>query len=104
MNLMPGKYQFEYNIGNSDIRIYDIFNDGQIQERIAKTNDVHFISTDEAMEKLDIMVEFAKKNKERFKHTSLYDKITKTKLDMLLVIKDFMLDNPVEEDEVRSSW
>jgi hypothetical protein len=100
---MPGRYQFEYNTGNGDIRIYDIFNDGQIQERIAKSNDVHFISTREALERLDTMLGFAMRNKEKFKHTSLYDKITKTKLDMLMTIKNFMLENTVDESEVRWS-
>jgi hypothetical protein len=100
MNLMIGKYQFVYNIGNSDIRIFDIFADGQIQER-NRNNDTRFITTDEAMEKLDIMIELAEKNRQKYRNTSLYDKITKTKFDMLMNIKRYMLENPVGKDEVR---
>lgn len=101
MNLHPGRWQFEYNIGNSDIRIYDIFNDGQIREISAKNNDIRFITTDEAMEKLDIMIKMAVKNKDKFKNSFLYDKITKTKVDILMTIKRFMLENPITTDEVR---
>jgi len=101
--LMPGRFQFVYNIGNSDVRTYDVFPDGQIQERIAKTNDVSFITTQEAMMRLDTMISLAVKDRERFKRTSLYDKITKTKVDILMVIKRYMLENPIEEDDIRWS-
>jgi hypothetical protein len=98
---MPGRYQFEYNIGNGDIRIYDIFADGQIQERIAKTNDVAFIPTDQAMDKLEDMIKIAERNKFKYRKTPLYDKISKTKLDILLVIKRFMMENYISEEDVR---
>jgi hypothetical protein len=98
---MPGRYQFEYNVGNGDIRIYDIFSDGQIQERIAKTNDVAFISTDQAMVNLEIMIKMAEGNKFKYRKTPLYDKISKTKLDILLVIQRFLNENYVSEEEVR---
>ena len=101
MNLRPGIFQFTYNIGNSDVRIYDVFRDGQIREKTAKTNDMHFISTSQAMQKLDTMIEIAIREHKRFEKVMLYDKITKTKLDVLLTIKRFMLENEITDNEVR---
>jgi hypothetical protein len=103
MDLHPGIWQFVYNIGNGDVRTYDIFPDGQVRERIARTNDMSFIPTDEALDRIDIMIGFAEREKERFKNTALHNKITKTKLDILLTIRRFMIENPVKEDEVRLS-
>jgi len=101
MKLLEGRFQFIYNVGNSDIRIFDIFNDGQVKEKISKTNDVRFVSTDTALKYLDQMIYLAQKEAEKFKGTTVYSKTSKTKLDILLTIKRFLLENPVSEDEVR---
>ena len=47
------------------------------------------------------MLILAEKEKEKFKNVNIYDKISKTKFDMLLTIKNFMLDNPIEKSEIR---
>ena len=49
MKLKEGRYQFVYNVGNGDIRIFDIFSDGRIKVRHGKTGDIEFVSTNEAL-------------------------------------------------------
>ncbi len=101
MKLKEGRYQFVYNIGNGDMRIFDIFNDGRIKVRYGKTGDIDFVSTNEAMRYLEPMLKLAEKEKDRFKNVNIYDKTSKTKYDMLLTIKNFMLDNPISQNEIR---
>lgn len=101
MKFRDGLFNFTYNVGNGDVRIYDIYRDGQIREKSSKTNDIRFISTDEAVRRLDAMIILAEKEKERFEKVMLYDKISKTKLDVLLTIKRFMYENEVSDKEVR---
>jgi hypothetical protein len=101
MKLKEGRYQFVYNVGNGDMRIFDIFSDGRIKVRHGKTGDIEFVSTNEALRYLEPMLILAEKEKEKFKNVNIYDKISKTKFDMLLTIKNFMLDNPIEKSEIR---
>jgi hypothetical protein len=98
---MEGRFQFIYNIGNGDIRIYDIFDSGQIKERVTKTDDMNYISTITALRRLEPMIKIAEREQEKFKNVMLYSKTTKTKLDILLVVRRFLLEHPIEENEVR---
>lgn len=101
MKLLEGRFQFIYNVGNGDIRIFDIFNDGQVKEKVSKTNDVRFVSTDTAIQYLDQMIRLAEKDSINFKGVAIYGKTSKTKLDVLLTIKRFLQENYISEDEVR---
>lgn len=101
MKLLEGRFQFVYNVGNGDVRIFDIFNDGQIKEKISKTNDFRFVSTETALKYLDRMIYLADKEARGFKGVTIFGKTSKTKLDVLLTIKRFLLENPISEDEIR---
>jgi len=101
MKLRDGLFNFTYNVGNGDLRIFDIYRDGQIREKSSKTNEIRYVSTDTAMRYLDSMISLAEKEKERFEKVMIYDKISKTKLDVLLIIKRFMYENEITDKEVR---
>ena len=98
---MEGKFQYTYNVGNGDIRIFDVFSDGQIKEKVSRTNDVRFVSTDTAMKYLDQMIYLAEKEAVKFKGVAIYEKTSKTKLDILLTIKRFLQENHIDEEDVR---
>ena len=98
---MEGKFQYIYNVGNGDIRIFDVFSDGQIKEKVSRTNDVRFVSTDTAMKYLDQMIYLAEKEAVKFKGVAIYEKTSKTKLDILLTIKRFLQENHIDEEDVR---
>lgn len=101
MNLHPGKFQFVYNIGNADVRMFDIFDSGQIQMRTSRTNEITRVSSDCALHYLDMMIDLAEQDKERFKTTPMQDKITKTKLDILRLTRRFIEENYISEDDIR---
>lgn len=104
MKLREGKYQFIYNVFNGDVRIYDIFYDGRIKEQIARTGVSRFVSTEEMLDKLDVMIRLAEKEANKFRDVKLYGKIKETNLVILRSIKEFALENYIEPSDIRSHW
>jgi hypothetical protein len=96
-----GTYQFIYNIGNGDIRVFDIYSDGQIRETIARTNEINFVTTDRAMAKLDEMLDIAEAECELYAKTPLINKTTRTKYEHLFIIRKFLEEHYITKDEVR---
>jgi|WetSurSiteA1Bulk_404760.scaffolds.fasta_scaffold16215_3 hypothetical protein len=98
--LMPGKYQFTYNIGNGDVRVYDIYSDGHIEERKSRTNDVNPVTTQHTLERLDKMIALRKREWNQLKNAPIYGIVAKTQLTILTTIRKFITDNPVTEEDI----
>lgn len=92
MNLYPGKYKFHYNVGNGDVRTYDIFPNGNIIETIARTNESGRVGISYTQSKLDEMISLSEKKAQLYKKIPFYSKTSNTQLNILLDIKTYLND------------
>jgi hypothetical protein len=101
MKLHQGLFHFTLNTGNGDIRYYEIFRDGQIQETITKTGKTQFRSTDYVLDKLDIALQLAEKKKNKYGSIPYEGKVFQTEYDLLVSIWNFVQSHTVEEEDIR---
>lgn len=96
MLLRPGVHQFIYNKGNGDIRIYDVFENGRIKETIAKNNESMYVEHNYVLRRLDEMIDLADKEADAFKKIPFYSKTSQTKVNVLNMIRDFIIESNEE--------
>lgn len=86
----PGKYQYIWNMGTGDVRIYDVFHDGRVREKKSKTGEMQFISKAEALSKLDDIISYYERGFEMYKGSGLYSKTYKTNAEIHKQIREFI--------------
>lgn len=87
---IPGKYQFIWNSHTGDIRIYDVFSDGRVREKIAKTGQQAFVDKDYALIKLDSIIEFWAKMAKNHAGIQQYAKVYSTRAEIHRQIRNFI--------------
>jgi hypothetical protein len=96
MILRPGVHQFVYDSKNGDIRIFDVFRDGRIKETIAKNSESTFVEPNYALRRLDEMIDLADREAEAYKKIPFYCKTSRTKVNILSDIREFIIESSEE--------
>jgi hypothetical protein len=87
---IPGRYQYVWNMGTGDVRIYDVFPDGRVREKKSSTGEMQFISKADALAKLDDIISIYDRGSELYKGSGLYSKTYKTKAEVHRQIREFI--------------
>lgn len=87
---IPGKWQYSWNTGTGDVRIYDVFMDGRVREKIAKSGEMSYIEPKYAIQKLDEIINYYQKCADKFQNVNLYGKVYATKVEIHKQIRQYI--------------
>jgi hypothetical protein len=89
----PGIYQFTVNDGRGDVRVYDVFRDGRVREKIASSGQMEYISKEYALDRLDVVLMQYARLAETYSKVAGYNKVYQAKLEHHKQIKNFIEEN-----------
>lgn len=101
MSLLIGRFRFVYNLGNGRIFIYDIFDSGQIRETNAHTNEINYVTSEIAINKLEEMLNIEKRKYQKYKKTPLINKTIASKIEQYKIMGRFMEEHYITEDDIK---
>lgn len=72
------------------LKLYDIFPNGQVREKDAKTGQMDFVDAEYAIAKIDSQIEFYTKCAEKYKGAGMYYKVFNAKIEIFKQMRDFV--------------
>lgn len=73
---------FTINDMCGSVKLYDIFQDGRVREKDAKTGQMEFVDPEYALAKLNQMIDYYTKCADKYKNASNYHKVYLAKIEI----------------------